>query len=344
MKRLLAEYAKSSTSSKKVKSQCDDIDPILASKKGLSIGSKSSPASESYQSRESGGTKPEPANESMLPIIPPRLCSFYHDKNEIPPKMKKCYKELLASNPKINATLYDIDSGLKFLKEHFDDRVIHAYVLLKPFAFKSDLLRYCVLYIFGGIYLDMKYTCVGGFKLKELLGREYFVSEPHGIQNCLIVVHPQNGLLKKLIDTIVEHVEARDYCREPTAITGPILISRLYKEYYPLPSMQLHQQLSWTWRGAWPGIHVITRRVQSTPTSSSQEQQPKETQKPSSARAVLYSGAGISSSSNTASSVPGEVILQQYPEYRYELARYSDQPHYTQLYGQRNVYGELSTK
>jgi len=229
-------------------------------------------------------------------IIPKFIFTFYHDINKIPPKMKQYYNKLIKDNPTFIVKLYDISSGLDFIKKYFNNRVVNAYELLQPYAYKSDLLRYCLLYVKGGIYIDLKYMCIGSFNFKQLLYKEYLVSEPIGVQNCLIVVLPRNKLMNRLIYHIVNNVEKKDYCTGATAITGPILISKLYKKYYPTSKSQIHKELSWTWLGRWPGIHVIK--------------------------------------------LNGEVILKQYPEYRNELKKFSNQPHYTQLYNEHVVYGE----
>ena len=53
----------------------------------------------------------------------------------------------------------------EFIKNNFDLDILNAYDILKPGAFKADLWRCCILYIYGGIYLDIKYGCFAGFKL-----------------------------------------------------------------------------------------------------------------------------------------------------------------------------------
>ena len=40
-------------------------------------------------------------------------------------------------------------------------KVYDAYTRIKPGAFKSDLWRYCVLYVYGGFYIDIDSICLG---------------------------------------------------------------------------------------------------------------------------------------------------------------------------------------
>ena len=50
---------------------------------------------------------------------------------------------------------YDDAKGIEFLKTHFPPEVLEAFNALIPGAFRADLLRYCVLLIYGGIYVDV---------------------------------------------------------------------------------------------------------------------------------------------------------------------------------------------
>ena len=42
-----------------------------------------------------------------------------------------------------------------FLSTHFPPEVKEAYDALSPGAFKADLFRYCVLFVYGGVYADV---------------------------------------------------------------------------------------------------------------------------------------------------------------------------------------------
>ena len=49
-----------------------------------------------------------------------------------------------------------LDSDIEaFLTTHFPPQVKEAYDALIPGAFKADLFRYCVLFIYGGVYADV---------------------------------------------------------------------------------------------------------------------------------------------------------------------------------------------
>ena len=88
--------------------------------------------------------------------IPKKIFQIYHDKPLIKENVKKEIKNL---NPEYNYKLYDFQDGIEFVKLHFEkelsDKIIIYIQNLHKYSHKSDLLRYCLLYIYGGVYLDI---------------------------------------------------------------------------------------------------------------------------------------------------------------------------------------------
>ena len=80
--------------------------------------------------------------------IPLHLYTCWHTK-DLPPLMKENYDFLVESNPKIAFHLYDEDTCREFIKNNFEEDVLNAYNSLIPCSYKSDLWRFCVLYING---------------------------------------------------------------------------------------------------------------------------------------------------------------------------------------------------
>jgi mannosyltransferase OCH1-like enzyme len=50
---------------------------------------------------------------------------------------------------------YTDEDAANFLSTHFPPEVKQAYDDLIPGAFKADLFRYCILFIYGGVYADI---------------------------------------------------------------------------------------------------------------------------------------------------------------------------------------------
>ena len=51
--------------------------------------------------------------------------------------------------------LYDDDECSQYIKTNFSSDVLTSYNTLIPGAYRADLWRYCILYKYGGIYLDI---------------------------------------------------------------------------------------------------------------------------------------------------------------------------------------------
>lgn len=165
--------------------------------------------------------------------IPLNLFQTYHSKEEIPNEIKKYMELIREQNPEFRYHLYgDIDCE-KFIQNNFDSTVTDAFRKLIPGAYKADLFRYCVLYKCGGIYLDIKYYGVNGFKMKYLIDKEYLVrdieSSGHGIYNAFMVTYPCNEILKKAIYQIVENVKNEYYGPNYFYPTGPLLLKPYFE-------------------------------------------------------------------------------------------------------------------
>lgn len=128
-------------------------------------------------------------------------------------------------------TLWTEDSIVELLKTNFEPKVLDAYNSIKPLAFKADLARYCIVYVYGGWYLDVLASIVN----PELL--KYIKNDRQGIifrdiplnDNPLVISNtvfwfkdPKNKVLKKLIDRVVFNILSRNYGNHPHSVSGPV--------------------------------------------------------------------------------------------------------------------------
>ena len=173
-------------------------------------------------------------------IIPLNFYTCWHTK-DLPPLMKENYNLLVEQNPEFTHHLYDEDDCRDFIKNNFDDYVLHAYNSLIPCSYKSDLWRYCVLYKNGGIYMDIKYKCANNFKLIALTESEYFVRDrpKHMTYTALIVVKPENQIMLKCINQIVKNVKDKFYGSSCLSPTGPGLLGSFFS-LEEIQQMKIH--------------------------------------------------------------------------------------------------------
>ena len=78
----------------------------------------------------------------------------YNDKSKIP---QKVYDNIKKYASDYELQIYDDEEMIQFFKDHYSDsdRYINKFNKLQG-AHKADLWRYCVLYHYGGVYLDVK--------------------------------------------------------------------------------------------------------------------------------------------------------------------------------------------
>ncbi len=243
--------------------------------------------------------KYKPPSSPKPPIIPRKLFQTWHSK-DLPPKMQENIVNIQKQNPELEYFLFDDNDCVNFIKTHFDTDVVDAYNKLLPEAYKADLWRYCVMYIHGGVYLDVKYQCIDGFKFIDIMDREHFVLErsyfwkpgTHGIYNALIIAKPGNPLFLKCIKQIVIHTQTNYYGPSDLYPTGPGLLGEFYfGNINENMSMIDHFDLVFNYNA---GIDSIIYKNQ--------------------------------------------IILQTYPEYRTEQRNKQKHKHYSYLWIQRAIY------
>ena len=232
-------------------------------------------------------------------IIPKKLFQTWHTK-KVPHHMQNAIDTLKKCNPDLEYYLFDDNDCIEFIKTHFEADVADTYKRLIPGAYKADLWRYCVMYIEGGVYVDIKYQCMNGFQFVDIMDREHLVLERpdysdnyiYGIYNGLIIAKPKNPLFLDCIQHIVHNVNTRHYGKNSLAPTGPGLLGALY----------------------FKNIHTNIKKIHDFD---------------------LYFNLV---NENDSIIYKNQVILQSYPEYRTEQRNNQNKYHYGILWNNRNIY------
>lgn len=84
--------------------------------------------------------------------IPKKIWMTYHKKENIPSKV---FMNLASYAENYTYTILDDKEGMEFIQKHFSQEVVEKFDKLSG-AHKADLLRYCLLYVHGGVYIDIK--------------------------------------------------------------------------------------------------------------------------------------------------------------------------------------------
>lgn len=141
-------------------------------------------------------------------IIPKTIFQTYMDKNKIPNKVNKNFEKYAKGYKRI---VYNDNEALKFLHDNFGKIFFNKFKSMKLGAHKADLLRYCYLYVNGGIYIDIKTELLVDLDtiIKERKDRLYtvlcflnlntFTNLFNTIYQGFIAVPPRNFFIKKII-------------------------------------------------------------------------------------------------------------------------------------------------
>jgi mannosyltransferase OCH1-like enzyme len=241
--------------------------------------------------------------ETQNTAIPLKIFQSWHTKS-LPPKMQNCVDRLKRENPEFEFFLFDDNDCRIFIQNNFPIEILDTFDKLIPGAFKIDLWRLCVLYIFGGIYIDIKYQCVNGFKFIQVVNKGLcLISDgittndssdtqmhTHHIYNGVLISPPKNDFILTSIIRLVYNVSI-DYRGETCFdITGPGMFQTVYKEFedkYPIQMTHLG---------------------------------PVENER------IIYNN---------------KVILTHYNEYRQEQKQYQQSEHYSILWKENKIYNDI---
>jgi len=171
-------------------------------------------------------------------VIPKKIFQTWSSL-DIPCNMKAAISANKTAHTDYTFYLYSDNMCAKFISDHYNESVVNAFNSLVPGAFKADLWRYCVLYIHGGIYMDIKYQLVNNINLNELMHDDYFVKDRsihfkngNGIYNGFMIVKPRNRYLLRAIMTIVKNTRNKYYGHNPLYPTSPGLLSEIIPSTY----------------------------------------------------------------------------------------------------------------
>ena len=178
--------------------------------------------------------------------IPKKIFQTW-ETSEVTEGMHSAVQTWINKNPDWEYYFFDAQARRNFIKDNFSKEVVNAYDQLIPGAYKADLWRYCVLYIHGGIYCDIKQellTSLNSVLTKDiefLSFKDRDVYDPRmlrmdkfytnkkmssNIYQAFICSKPRHSFLKHAINMIIKNIREGYYGYNPICITGPALLAQ----------------------------------------------------------------------------------------------------------------------
>lgn len=144
-----------------------------------------------------------------------------NDTNKLPDEFPNfhniCYNQIKNLYPNEDYHLYSGEELEKIIQNNFDIDVFTSYKKLKPYACKADLARLCLLYFYGGLYIDLNLYFIN--TIPDLDKLEFFAfrdlskmsKQSWAVQNGIMYSLPESKVVKNAIDLIVKHCKEEYY-------------------------------------------------------------------------------------------------------------------------------------
>jgi mannosyltransferase OCH1-like enzyme len=235
----------------------------------------------------------------------PKIIIQTNEYNKIPKEMYNATLTILRDNPDYSYYYFDDLSSRKFIKDSYPRRIVDAYDKLIPGAFKSDLFRYCILNLWGGVYIDM--GMISKTPLDSFIEpSDEFISpdDNHtgGLYNAFICTIPGHPIVKKALEMAVKNIESGFYGKHPLEITGPALFAKAFQnvtKQIVKPGLVLPG-----------GIKTISYQRKEFCTTGGDIFDPEK----------------------------GLILKTRYPEYHIDRLWYNTKKHYTDIWREKKVY------
>lgn len=195
--------------------------------------------------------------------IPVHQIMFTYDRDALPPPAAQKIRSSAGGNP---YRMWLLDDTRELIRDAYGLEVLRAFDTLRPFAYKADLARYCIVNHIGGAYLDLSVNDFRGFDVGdyEFIG----FRDPNNdtsswkVGNHMFYSAKDSPILQASISECVAHVNQRFYGKDPHFPTGPSVLGRAVANY----SSEVRTQIGDFWclkrrraKYTLPGQGVIAR-------------------------------------------------------------------------------------
>lgn len=188
----------------------------------------------------------------------PKIIHQTYPTNQVNKDIQTNIDTLKQLNPGYEYKLYNNYDVIEFIKNNYDDTILETYNKINPEygPARADYFRYLLLYIKGGIYLDIKSSCekpfdsiiqsddefilthwgdYGGTLNYRLRYNHDILNNEYGEYcNWNIIIKEKHPLMKQIIDRVTYNIN--NYDPELVGkfgvlmITGPIAYSKVILE------------------------------------------------------------------------------------------------------------------
>ncbi len=164
--------------------------------------------------------------------------TYFTDDNSNPPdSIMACVSTINQFFPSADHVIYRLPEAREFLKTNFDDEVLNAFDELRPYTYKSDFFRYCVLYAAGGWYFDLPIRCYFHIAVPDNVETVAFRDTlPYSgtswsCNGALLYSKPNSTVFERAIREVVKNVNVRFYGKNALSPTGPLVLGKVFASF-----------------------------------------------------------------------------------------------------------------
>jgi len=173
----------------------------------------------------------------------PKLIFQTWKTNEVPDIWKEAQTSVIKQNNNWKYRLLTDEDNLQMVKQYFPD-FLPYYIGFKYPIQRADAIRYIILYLYGGIYIDLDYEVIKPFDTIALSpGKEVGLLESNNkkniVTNSFMISQPKSKFWLECIEemkkpkplwAITKHLEI-------FTTTGPFMLHRVYKRNINIAEM-----------------------------------------------------------------------------------------------------------
>ena len=152
--------------------------------------------------------------------------------DRLPLALESASNTIRAAFPTAGHTLFNRETLRAFICQHYDSEVAWAFDKLRPYAYKADLGRYCLLNAIGGWYFDSAIHCVNTYSPTDDVNFLAFRDKQRNsltswaCNQAVLYSTPNNPALQTAIANIVHNCKTDYYGITPLCPTGPTLLGQ----------------------------------------------------------------------------------------------------------------------
>jgi mannosyltransferase OCH1-like enzyme len=161
--------------------------------------------------------------------------------SDMPERMQQVLENGESYHPHMQQVYLNDTTDCESFLQEYDSSLLAAYHTLIPGAYKTDLVRLCLLEKYGGAYADMSMTFLQSLSFLPSLYKDLvlvndinFRYDQKGvaITNGFMMARSHHPVLTSMIRHIHSNITNRHYGESSLDVTGPIAIRKAWEAFF----------------------------------------------------------------------------------------------------------------